>query len=413
MKRIRMLHFADVHIGMENYGSVDPKTGLNGRVVDFLRRFSEMIDYGLEHRVDLAVFAGDAYKQRNPNPTYQRAFAKRVKQLADAGVPVVLVVGNHDLPTMTQKATAVDIFSTLDVQNVIVGRDYEVHTVQTRRGPVQVATVPYPIRQRLLTDEEYRGLSIDDLDAALQAIVTQTIEGLRRSLNPDWPAVLAAHLSVSSAKYGSERSVMIGRDAVIAKSALDDPAWDYVALGHIHKHQSLNGDKQPPMVYAGSMERIDFGEEGDPKGFCWVELPAAGSQAETTWRFVELNARRFVTIRADVREAEDPLSALREVIARHTIDQAVVRLIIQLHPEQEPALRDRDLRALLSDAYSIGSISREVERKARVRLGDQAPEEMTDRELLERYLEVKEMPPDRIPALLSHADRIFSAGEDD
>jgi len=199
---IRMIHFADIHIGMENYGSVDPKTGVNARVVDFLTRFDELVDYGLEHDVDLVVFAGDAYKQRSPNPTYQRAFARRVKRLADAGVPVVLLVGNHDLPTMTQRATAVDIFSTLEVPNVVVGREYEVHMLETRHGPVQVATVPYPVRQRLLVEEAYRGLSIEELDKALQRTVTSTIEGLRQRLDPQMPAVLTAHLSVSNATYG-------------------------------------------------------------------------------------------------------------------------------------------------------------------------------------------------------------------
>jgi exonuclease SbcD len=100
MTKIRLLHFADLHIGMENYGRLDPATGVNGRVLDFLHRFDDLIDYGLEHEVDLVIFAGDAFKIRNPNPTYQRAFARRVKRLAEAGVPVVLLVGNHDLPTM-------------------------------------------------------------------------------------------------------------------------------------------------------------------------------------------------------------------------------------------------------------------------------------------------------------------------
>jgi exonuclease SbcD len=413
MDTIRLLHFADIHIGMENYGSVDPSTGVNARVLDFLRRFDELIDYGLEREVDLVIFAGDAYKQRSPNPTYQRAFAKRVKRLADAGVPVVLLVGNHDLPTMTQRATAVDIFSTLDVPNVIVGREYELHDIETKSGPVQVATVPYPVRQRLLVDDEYRGLSIEELDKALQRIVTETIEGLRESLAPDVPAVLAAHLSVSNATYGSERSVMVGRDAVVLKSALDDPAWDYVALGHIHKHQALNDENKPPIVYAGSVERIDFGEEDDPKGFCWVELPQQRSNAETTWEFVQLNARRFVTIRADLREEEEPLAALEQAVAAHDIEEAVVRLILKLEADQEPAVRDYDVRALLSEAYTIGGISREVEREARVRLGDQAPEEMTDSELLKAFLETKDVPSERLETLLNHADAIFHWDEED
>jgi exonuclease SbcD len=405
MTTIRLLHFADIHVGMENYGRLDPATGINGRVLDFLYRFDELIDYGLEREVDLVIFAGDAYKRRSPDPTHQRAFARRVKRLADAGVSVVLLVGNHDLPTMAQKASSVDIFRTLDVPNVIVGRDERVHHIETRHGPMQIATIPYPVRQRLLTHDEYRGLSIEELDEALQRIVTDNIKALAEQLNPDVPAVLTAHLSVSGATYGSERSVMIGRDAVVLKSALTDPAWDYVALGHIHKHQSLNEGHHPPVVYAGSPERIDFGEEGQPKGFCWVEL----ARGEATWEFVELDARPFVTVRADVRESASPLMALQQAISEHDLRDAVVRLVLQLRADQESLLRDRDVRGLLADAYFIGSISREVERKARVRLGNQAPEEMTDRELLAAYLELKETPPERADLLLEHAESIFQS----
>ena len=113
---------------------------------------------------------------------------------------------------------------------------------------------------------------------------------------------------------------MIGRDVVTLKSTLADPALDYVALGHIHKHQSLNDGGYPPVVYAGSLERIDFGEEGQPKGFCWVEL----ARGATSWRFVELAARRLVTIRTDVREALSALASLQQAVAAHDITDAVV-----------------------------------------------------------------------------------------
>jgi len=414
MKKIRLLHFADLHIGVENYGRLDASTGVNGRVLDFLQRFDELIDYGLEREVDLVIFAGDAFKTRNPNPTYQRAFARRVKRLADAGVPIVLLIGNHDLPTMVQRASSVDIFRTLDVPNVIVGRVEKVHTVETRRGPVQVATVPYPVRQRLLAHDDYRGLSIEQLDEALQRIATENVQALAQQLDPDIPAVLTAHLSISGATYGSERSVMIGRDAVVLKSALADPAWAYVALGHIHKHQSLNGDSSPPVVYAGSLERIDFGEEKQPKGFCWVELARGKSTSgwTATWEFVEGDARPFVTVRADVRKAANPLMALQQAIAAHDLQDSVVRLILRLRADQEPLVRDRDVRGLLSDAYFIGPITREIEREARVRLGSLAPEEMTDHELLDKFLETKNVDPERSKVLLQHAEAIF-AGEND
>jgi exonuclease SbcD len=270
--------------------------------------------------------------------------------------------------------------------------------------------VPYPVRQRLLVHEEYRGLSIDELDNKLESETVEVIEnGLAPKLDPEIPAVLTAHLSVSGATYGSERSVMVGREVVIKPSVLGSPVWDYVALGHIHKHQSLNGDNHPPIVYAGSLERINFGEEGDPKGFCWVEL----ARGKTSWEFIEVDARPFVTVRADVRESDEALAALAREIDKHDLRGAVVRLILRLRADQEPMLRDYELRALLSDAYTIGGINRDVERKARVRLGDQAPEEMTDRELLAKYLEIKDTPPERVKTLLEHADLIFQGEEED
>src|SRR3972149_134939 len=107
---IRLLHFADIHIGIENYGHIDSATGVNSRVLDFLRRVDEVIDYGLARDVDVVIFAGDAFKTRDPSPTLQREFARRVKRVVDAGVPIILLVGNPDLPAMEKKASSIDIY---------------------------------------------------------------------------------------------------------------------------------------------------------------------------------------------------------------------------------------------------------------------------------------------------------------
>ncbi len=407
MEKIRMLHFADLHVGMENYGRLDPATGVSGRVLDFMRRFDDLIDYGLEREVDLVVFAGDAFKTRDPNPTYQRAFARRVKRLADAGVPVVLLVGNHDLPAMAQRASSVDIFHTLAVPHVIVGRVEEVHRIKTRRGPVQVVTVPYPVRGRLLSRPEYRGLSMTDLDKALRSVVTDLIEALKAALDAEVPTVFTGHFSVSGAVWGSERSVMLGRDVVVPKSALADPAFDYVALGHIHRHQNLTAGEPgvPPVVYAGSLERIDFGEEGQPKGFCWVEL----ARGETTWEFVKSEPRPFLTIRVDVRRdgERDPTQSVLDAIARHDIQDAVVRLIVQTTPETEARLREREIDKALQGANYVAAIVKETERPERVRLGGAAPESLTPSELLERYLASRTTEPERAKKLLEYAETIF------
>ena len=401
--RINVLHFADIHIGMENYGHTDSSTGINSRVIDFLHRLDEVIDYGLERGVDLVIFAGDAFKTRDPSPTLQREFARRIKRFVDAHVPVVMLVGNHDLPAMEKKASSIDIYRTLGVPNVIIGWTEDVHVVDTPRGKVQVVTAPYPMRNRLLAQAENRNKSIDELDKTLQEIVGENIRALAEQLDPTLPSILTGHFTVSGATYGSERSVMIGRDVAVLKSVLSDGPWDYVALGHIHKHQNLNEGRYPAMVYSGSLERIDFGEEKEAKGFCWVEL----EKGNTTWRFIEVDARPFITINLDVREEDDPTMAAQATLAQYYLKDAVVRVNIRMRPEQDASLREKDLRAALRGADMIAAINRQADREVRERLGGLSPEGMTPKQLLQKYLFAKNVDDDRIDLLVKHAERIF------
>jgi len=378
---IRFVHFSDLHIGMENYGRLDPETGLNRRVMDFLDRLDDVIAYAIDHDADLVLFAGDAFRTRSPSPTHQREFAQRIRALSEAGIPVVLLVGNHDVPVMSQRASSIEIFSTLGVPGVIVADRPAVHRVVTRRGPVQIVTIPYPVRQRLLSREQFRRMSQEELDAAVSEVVIGILRALKGQLSGGEPAVLMGHFSVAGAHWGSERSIMVGRDVTLPISALVDARWAYVALGHVHRHQNLNANDLPPVVYAGSLSRVDFGEERQPKGFCWVEL----MDGRASWRYVELPARRFVTLRIDVRAESAPLSAIQALADAHDLTGVVVRLIVEMSPEQEPLLRDADLVPLLADAFHA-QINREVDRAIRDRLDGMEPATMTPMHLLERYL---------------------------
>jgi exonuclease SbcD len=396
---IRVLHFADIHVGMENYGRLDPVTGTSTRVRDFLARLDEVIDYALSHQADLVVFAGDAFKHRDPEPTQQREFAQRIKRLADAA-PTLLLVGNHDMPAMAARASSVDIFRALDVPGVMVGYKDEGRVVQTRRGPVYLAWMPYPMRNRLLARQEDQGKSIEQLEIALRQVVSDVLQNLaQEAAGHDMPRLLAGHFSVAEAKLGSERTVMLGRDLAVLKSTVTDPAWDYVALGHIHRHQDLNPGGQPPVVYSGSLERIDFGEEGEPKGFCWVEL----ERGRARWEFVPVNARPFRTIRVDARQQEDPTEAVLQALRPVEVEGAVVRVLVQLRSDQQSMLRERELQAALAGAASV-SISREVEVEARARLGEGSAEALTPLQLVERYFRARGETSERLEALLTKAE---------
>ena len=101
---VRILHLADIHLGMENYGRTDPATGLSTRLGDFLRTLDEALDWALDNDVHLVLIAGDVYKNRDPSPTVQREFARRIARLSKAGLPTYLIVGNHDLPNAWARA---------------------------------------------------------------------------------------------------------------------------------------------------------------------------------------------------------------------------------------------------------------------------------------------------------------------
>ncbi|MCC7358736.1 MAG: exonuclease SbcCD subunit D [Anaerolineales bacterium] len=412
MAPIHVLHFADLHIGMENYGKFDPQTGLSTRLRDFLDRLDEIVAYAQAHAADLIVFAGDAFKTRDPDPTQQREFARRLKQLADRA-PVFLLVGNHDIPGMAARATSIDIFRALDVPNVTVGRSPGSRVIATAHGPVFLGWVPFPVRNRLLNQEEHRGASVETLDRAVEQHVTTFLSDLaQEAAQHAMPRLLVGHFSVGGATFGSERSVMLGRDLVVQKSALADPAWDYVALGHIHKHQNLTparprgapadfpaGGRLPPIVYSGSLERIDFGEEHEAKGFCWVTL----ERNATDWQFVPVNARPFRSVSVDARAVADPTTLVLNALAERRLAGAVVRLQIQLGDGQEAALRRKEIEAALAATAGPATLIVQVETATRqVGVGLNA-EALTPLQWVERYCAVRQKPPERTARLLAAA----------
>jgi exonuclease SbcD len=398
----KLLHFSDLHLGVENYGRLDPKTGLSTRLGDFLRSFDLIIEYALGEDIDLVLFCGDAYKTRDPSPTYQREFGERIRRLSRAGTPVFLLTGNHDLPLATGKANAMEIFDTLDVPNVVVANKLATHLVQTKEGRVQIVAVPWPIRSHLATREEYKNLTLEKINAKLAEIIEDLVVREIRNLDPELPAIMAAHATVLGATYGSERSVLLGQEVIIPHNVLTNPVFDYVALGHIHKHQVLR-NADPAVVYAGSVERIDFGEEKEDKGFVVVQL----ERGKTEFEFIPLEVRAFLTLEVEAR-GDDPTAQVLEAIAAQDIENKVVRLIIHTSADKEPLLKDTEILKALGGAFHVAAVSRDVERSVRLRLGDRNYEEMTPRQLLSRYLQGREVHSQRVEAILEYADELLA-----
>lgn len=404
---IKILHLADLHIGMENYGRLDPNTGLHSRLLDYLERFDEAIAFGMEEQVDLVVIAGDIYKNRTPNPTHQREFARRINQLRSAGVPVFILTGNHDISASLGKAHSIEIFDALTVEGVTIADRLRTHLIPTRSGPVQIIALPWVTRHALLTRDEMRLASFGEIEAELRRRIERFIEGAVANLDPNIPTILAVHATVEGAEVGAERSITLGQDLVFTRSTLARPELDYVAMGHIHRHQAIG--QHPPIVYPGSIERIDFGEREEQKGCVLVEL----ERNNTRWRFHPLAARPFISIEVDIRESSDPAARITAAIARHHLAQAIVRLDVAATREQTAHLREDVLRTQLetAGAFLVAAITFTVERTTRGRFGDTTQElldGLTPRRALELYLKSKQTDPARMELLLAAADELIA-----
>lgn len=406
---MKIIHFADLHLGVESYGRIDPETGLSTRLGDFLRAFDQMVDFALENSVDLVLFCGDAYKSREPSQTQQREFARRISRLSNNDIPVFLLVGNHDLPNAIGKATTTEIFDTLSIKNVYVSNRPDIYRIETRNGIIQVASLPWLRRSALLSREESRNLSLDQIKERLQQALTAAVASHAARLAPTLPAVLAAHVWVTGAQVGSEKSMTIGQEPALLVSNVANPAFDYVALGHIHKHQILW--ESPPVVYAGSLERVDFGEEGAEKGFCVVDIGLGESpeKRQVSFDFHPLNGRRFQTISVHIEpEDMDCTSTVLQAIAGQgeNVRDAVVRLQVSLPAELAGQLRDNEIRQALKDAYYF-TIAKDIRRESRLRLGNLAAEEITPLDALKAWLESQKFSAERAKLLLEYGEKLI------
>jgi len=410
---VKLLHFSDLHIGMENYGKLDPQTGLSTRLLDFFATFDFIVDKALEENVDAVLFAGDAYKTRDPNPTQQRGFGERIKKIAKK-IPVILVVGNHDTPNAEGKANTLDIYSALEIDNVWVSRKPELLTIPTKSGDLQIITLPW------LHKNDYK-------------TVAEKLKNLYDKIKIDSPAVFLSHAEVEGASFGSEKGLAIQNDVTIPLSLLTDRRLHYVALGHIHKHQVLS--KDPLVVYSGSPQRIDFGEEKEEKGFVLVTLsetkslsrmrnsnklrdPSATPQDDSTvfrtsFQFISTNARGFLTITIDLKANDsDPTKTVLDEIKKHEIKDKIVKVVINIPADLNESLDMGKIKKALDSSHVIAGISRNVERKERSASwridGQEEVERLTPIEALQKYFEAKQYDKTHQKELLKFASDLLN-----
>ncbi len=380
---MKLLHFADAHIDMANYGRHDPETGLPLRVLDFLKSLDAIIEAAITEKVDLVIFAGDAYRDRSPAPTFQREWGKRIIRLSKAGIRTLLLVGNHDLSPAIGRANAIQEFDTLEIPHVSVLAKPQFLSSEALGLPAQVMAIPWVSRSGLVAATDTSAADSSEVFANIEENLTQLVKGWFVNADPDLPTILTAHASVQGAKYGSERTVMLGADLVLPGSLVRDVRLDYVALGHIHKPQDLNENAHPPVIYPGSIERVDFGEAGDDKFFVIAEVEKGHTKVE--WRQLT-GVRPFIDRFVSLASPEDVSAALMSALpAPDEIADAILRLTVDYPREWDSLIDEPALRRYAEAAFEFHLIKR-PQISSRIRLpADQAVSSLSPLELLDQY----------------------------
>jgi len=362
--KIKVLHTADLHIGRTTYGRKDYGTGLNTRIMDYQKCLNFAVSQAILEGVDLFLICGDLYESPHPSQKEQKVLAQCLVPLKAAGIPIVIITGNHDNGNSYENTPPTEIFGVLAGMKVVTAP--ELFTVETKSGPAQIIGIPWPLPNMLKAKPEYAGYSRGELNNLTADIIRRFIDNSIDFADRSLPLILAAHLEVdgSISTDGAQRSADSTRDPVFPSGLFIRHELDYVALGHIHKWQDMNEGAQPPVVYSGSVERGTFSEEAEEKGVVLAEV-AKGS---TECKRIATPARRMVTI--DLTVSDEPIE-----IDAHDVTDTIVRVRITCAAAQKKEINKREIKAALAGADCIAGIDITVtDEEVRVR----APEVHAD-----------------------------------
>jgi len=430
---MKIIHFSDLHIGVENFSKftgeeyiadlpdyfapgIDLKKtylGLPTRLVDTLRAFDYLINDAINLDVDLVVFAGDAFRSRDPSQTHQREFAIRIRRLADHGIAVFLLAGNHDIPNAQGRATSLDIYSTLQVPNVTVATNIGIQLIETKSGVIQIAGLPWLRRSAVVSEYASAGKSIDETRQATEEFLSVAVDKMADEIDPNIPSILVSHATVATAKLGSETSMMMGNDYVLLPGVIGDKRFDYIALGHIHKHQIISTN--PLTVYSGSLHRVDFSEENDEKGYCLVTINSdQGSENRSTeFIFNTVWSRTFRTVNIDIVDSDlDPTGTIVDCIIKEKLDDSIVRINIladrtQLDKIETQIIVDSLKKVNFMAALSIKENINELN-KTRINEVDM-PKDITPIDALDLYLADRKIDTERRGILNKYAEKLIDS----
>jgi DNA repair exonuclease SbcCD nuclease subunit len=278
----------------------------------------------IERDVDLILHGGDLIDHARPTPA-EYCIAERALDRAAKQAWTVLVGCNH---MMSQSATEQHGIAPLDGRHdrLLIALKPSLRTLSTKAGNIQIATLPFPQRSLLQSKDEHTGKSPAEIHRLIADKLASIVRELRASLDPSIPSLILTHMLTMEAVFGTDQSADFG---MLAMRVEDFEGFDLAVAGDVHRHQMI-GDR---FLIPGSSDRISFGEEHEPKGWCCVEIDGPGAVPRV--ELVETPARRYLTLTPDqlqdgtlFSQFEDaPLETVPIVRVKGTVSQEELDLL--------------------------------------------------------------------------------------
>ena len=348
---MKIITFADAHIGISTYSTIDPKTNLNTRVLDSLNGIDQIINYAEENNIKYILFAGDMFKNALPSPTLVREINKRIKASAEKGIKWIIQDGNHDVSPLETAKSALDPLSTLKVENVEHTRFEKTYMIDNN---IRVLVLP-----TYTTQEE--------------------VENILSKYNDNIKTIVMGHFTSLNAKL-NDWLIASNEDAIDIK-IFQKPNILAVVLGHLHKHQILNTN--PLSYYCSSTIRTDFNEEHDKKGFVVLDID---NNYNVSYIFKEIKTQEFLSVKMDLVGEDDAQANVMAYLnhIKKDLTDKVVR--VQLTLDKENNIDDNEILEFLknNNVSYIANISKIFDREQLIRNKD-INEQITEEEALREY----------------------------
>ena len=373
---MKILHTSDWHVGKTIRGN--SRAGEHESVLD------EIVALVAEHSVDLVVVVGDLFDTASPTAESEHLVYRALLGMHEAGAQVAVVAGNHDNPLrLAAVAPVLGALAVHVVSQVVRPTDGGVVELELRSGEmVRLALVPFLSQRSIIKVDD---LMSGDVTGQLQKYADRyrkIVTALCAPLVGDMVNVVVAHAFIERAlSGGGERVAHMGGDYAIAASVF--PAHvHYVALGHLHRAQRLEGATQ--IHYCGSPLQLDFGEVEQRKQVNLVEAEV-GRAAKVT--ALPLSAGR------QLRVIRGTLDDVREVAPELT--DTWVR--VELREPARAGLAD-DVRELVPTAVDVVTVG---SRPAGVTPNRVSRSGKTPQELFATYCAEREYADERVQKLFA------------